>query len=443
MNELEEKKYIEEDDEIDLMELMKVLINNKLTLVVTTLLFTIIVVVGGYLYNKKNSSYSTILSLNYPGIEKGLNPDETQFNKNDLISTKELNTLFDKYSEKNLKSKDLKELGENISITGIVPDHINEKIEQALKKGEQISYTPTQYIISLKEDNEEMLAELIQDIIVEFNKKYKPQYEISEIILNNNYIYDYDDYNLIIKEQLKRLNSETTDEEKLKFISKSKGSSFLELNRKIENYKNINLKKYMSYIDIHGFTNNATIKKIKFESDIKTLNIEREKLLGEAKVIKKALDEFKPTEKQLVLPSVGEMGIKLDTENEYYSKLFEKYIAISTKATNKEYDIKYIEKEINDIKMPDEEEMATIKNYINDLIVELNKITAEINELNKEFFDVEYGETIKKIAPIEYKTTGKPVILYLIAGIALGLFAGIFVIFTKEFFKNYKKRYNR
>ncbi len=440
MNELQERKYIE-DDEIDLMEIIKILIDNKITIIVTTLIFTLIVILGGYLYNKKNSAYNTILGFNYLGIEKGLNPNGTQFNKNDLVSTNELNYLFDKYNEKGLKSKDLKSLRQNIEVKGIVPQYITERIEQALKKGETLSYTPIQYSISLKDGNKDIAEELVQDVIAEFNKKYKPQYEISEVSLNNSY--DYDDYIVILKEHINRLLLETKGEMKEKFSSKITGVSYIELSRKIQNYENVNLKKYISYIDVYNFSNNALTKKTRLEADIKMLKLEKSKLLGEAEVVKKALDEYKPTTKQLVLPSIGEMGIKLDTENEYYSKLLGKYIELNTLAANKDYEIKYKKQELEEIKTPSSTEDEVIQKIIKNLVTELNKITEEINNLNKEYFDVEYGEMVKKIAPVELKTEGKSVFLYAIVGIVLGAFIGIFIVFIKEFFKSYKLKYNK
>ena len=440
MNELQERTYIE-DDEIDLMEIIKILIDNKITIIVTTLIFTLIVILGGYLYNKKNSAYNTILGFNYLGIEKGLNPNGTQFNKNDLVSTNELNYLFDKYNEKGLKSKDLKSLRQNIEVKGIVPQYITERIEQALKKGETLSYTPTQYSISLKDGNKDIAEELVQDVIAEFNKKYKPQYEISEVSLNNSY--DYDDYIVILKEHINRLLLETKGEMKEKFSSKITGVSYIELSRKIQNYENVNLKKYISYIDVYNFSNNALTKKTRLEADIKMLKLEKSKLLGEAEVIKKALDEYKPTTKQLVLPSIGEMGIKLDTENEYYSKLLGKYIELNALAANKDYEIKYKKQELEEIKTPSSTEDEVIQKIIKNLVTELNKITEEINNLNKEYFDVEYGEMVKKIAPVELKTEGKSVFLYAIVGIVLGAFIGIFIVFIKEFFKSYKLKYNK
>lgn len=440
MNELQEKTYIE-DDEIDIMEIIKILVNNKITIIVTTLIFTLIVVLGGYLYNKKNSSYTTILGFNYAGIEKGLNPNGTQFNKNDLISTNELNYLFDKYSGKGLKSKDLKSLRENIEVKGIVPQYITERIEQALKKGETLSYTPTQYSISLKDGNKDIAEELVEGIIAEFQKNYKLEYEIVGVAQNP--IYDYDDYIFVIQEQIKKLEAETQDEKKVKFSSQITGVSYLELARKLENFKNIELKKYISYIDIYNFSKDAVTKKTKLESEIKRLRLEKDRLLGKAEVVKKALDEYKPTTKQLVLPTVGEMGIKLETENEYYSKLIEQYIKLNTEASNKEYEIIENKQELEDIKIPTEEENAKIQEVIKNLVLEINELTKEINKLNKEYVDIEYGEMIKKIAPVELKTEGKSIFLYAIVGIVLGVFAGIFIVFMKEFFKSYKLRYNK
>lgn len=440
MNELQERTYIE-DDEIDIMEIIKILVNNKITIIVTTLIFTLIVVLGGYLYNKKNSSYTTILGFNYAGIEKGLNPNGTQFNKNDLISTNELNYLFDKYSGKGLKSKDLKSLRENIEVEGIVPQYITERIEQALKKGETLSYTPTQYSISLKDGNKEIAEELVEGIIAEFQKNYKLEYEIVGVAQNP--IYDYDDYIFVIQEQIKKLEAETQDEKKVKFSSQITGVSYLELARKLENFKNIELKKYISYIDIYNFSKDVVTKKTKLESEIKRLRLEKDRLLGEAEVVKKALDEYKPTTKQLVLPTVGEMGIKLETENEYYSKLIEQYIKLNTEASNKEYKIIENKQELEDIKIPTEEENAKIQEVIKNLVLEINELTKEINKLNKEYVDIEYGEMIKKIAPVELKTEGKSIFLYAIVGIVLGVFAGIFIVFMKEFFKSYKLRYNK
>lgn len=439
MNDLDQQNYYTED-EINLMELIKVLLDHKLSLVITTFIFTLAIILGGYIYNKNNSFYSVILGFNYSGIEKGLNPNNTVFNKNELITTNELNYIFNKYNKNNLNSKDLKTLKQNIIINGIVPKDITEKIEQALKKGETISYTPTQYNLILKENNKDILEELTQDIITEFNKKYKPNYKISTISLNNNY--DYDDYITILEEQINKLDSETQDEVKDKFSSKITGISYRELNRKVKNFKNINLKKYISYIDIYNFSNDVKTKRTKMEADIKSLKLEKAKLLGEANVVKIALDEYKPTTKQLVLPSIGEMGIKLDTENEYYSKLLEKYIELNTRATNKEYEIKYKKKELEEIKLPSEQENKMIQNIIKNLVNDINQITDEVNILNKEFFDVEYGKIIKKISPVELKTTGKPMILYLAVGIILGFLVGIFIIFIKQFYKNYKIKYS-
>lgn len=86
MNQLEERKYYDsEDDEIDLMELIRTLMKHKVIILGTTLLITLISVVGGYIYNRSNTVNTMIIGFNYPEIENGKNPDNSIFLKENII----------------------------------------------------------------------------------------------------------------------------------------------------------------------------------------------------------------------------------------------------------------------------------------------------------------------------------------------------------------------
>lgn len=71
MNQLEERKYYEEDDEIDLMELIRTLMKHKIVIGVTTIAVTLVSLIGGYIYNKMSTVNSAIIGFNYPEIENG------------------------------------------------------------------------------------------------------------------------------------------------------------------------------------------------------------------------------------------------------------------------------------------------------------------------------------------------------------------------------------
>ncbi len=147
----------QEDEEIDLMELVKILLNHKLMLVAVTVSIIFISGIVGYIFNKKNMTTSVVIGLNYPELETGLNPDKTPFFKDNLITINTLNSVFVEFKNNKIKAKEFADFRNSLSIDGIVPNNISQKIEAALKNGEILSYYPTQYKIKLKEMNKEIL----------------------------------------------------------------------------------------------------------------------------------------------------------------------------------------------------------------------------------------------------------------------------------------------
>ncbi len=442
MNQLEERVYQnQEDDEIDLMELLRILLNHKLMLIGITVITIFISGIAGYIFNQKNIETSVVIALNYPELESGLNPDKTPFTKENLISIKTLNLVFDEYEGKAIKAKKFADFRNSLKIEGIIPENISQKIESSLKKGEIISYYPTQYKIKMKEKNKEVLEKLSEEGIKEFEEKYKPKTEILFMEKVND-IYDYDDYLLLFNEKIKNLKINFSLDDKINYSSKALGYSFVELANRLDNLQNIELRKLESFLDIKGLSNSKNSRETKFRADIKLLKLKREKLIGESGVIKAILDEYKPTNRQIIVPSMGEMGIKLETENEYYSKLIEKYLLVNTLIKNVEYEIKFKEEEISKISYPTKKESKEINESIDMLINKLNEIIEQANIINKEFYEVKYGNMIKVLTPVEIIKSGKPLILFLGVGAVLGLFASIFLIFVCEFIKNYKIKFS-
>lgn len=442
MNQLEERVYQNlEDDEIDLMELLRILLNHKLILIGITAITIFISGIVGYIFNKKNIETSVVIALNYPELESGLNPDKTPFVKENLISIKTLNSVFDEYEGKVIKAEKFADFRNSLKIEGIIPENISQKIETSLKKGEIISYYPTEYKIRLKELNKEVLEKLSIGALEEFEEKYKPKSKILPMKKVNNF-YDYDDYILLLNEKIKNLKLNYYLDDKINYYSKTLGYSFNELNNRLDNLQNIELKKLESFIDVKGVSNSKNTRETKLRADIKLLNLKKEKLVGESKVIKNILDEYKPTNRQLVVPSIGEMGIKLESENEYYSKLIEKYLIVNTSIKNVEYEIKFKEEEILKIVYPTEKENKVINENINLLVDKLNKVIEDTNNINKEYYEVKYGEMIKILTPVEVSKSGKSMAIFLAVGAVLGLFTSIFLIFICEFVKNYKAKFS-
>lgn len=442
MNQLEERVYqSHEDEEIDLMELLRILLNHKLMLITVTAIIIFVSGIAGYIFNKKNIVTSVVIGLNYPGLESGLNPDKTPFVKENFISIKTLNSVFNEYEGKGIEAKKFVDFRNSLNIEGIISENISQKIETSLKKGEIINYYPTQYKIKMKEKNKEVLEKLSEEGVKEFEERYKPKTEILFMEKVND-IYDYDDYILLFNEKIKNLKINFSLDDKTNYSSKTLGYSFGELINRLDNLQNIELRKLESFLDIKGLSNSKNSRETKLKADIKLLKLRKEKLIGESGVIKTILDEYKPTSRQIIVPTMGEMGIKLETENEYYSKLIEKYLFVNTSIKNVEYEIKFKEEEISKISYPTEEENKKINENIDMLINKLNGLIEQANIINKEFYEVKYGNMIKILTPIEVVKSGKPLTLFLGVGAVLGLFMSIFLIFVCEFIKNYKANFS-
>lgn len=439
MNQLEERKYYEEDDEIDLMELIRTLMKHKYLIVISTLIVTVLVTLGGYVYNKINTVNSAIIKFNYPEIATGKNPDGSIFLKENIIPLNVLNTVFEEEREK-IKSENIAVFKKSVEIQGIIPNGTETRIENALKKGEDIFYVPTQYKISSKEDKK-VLAALVTDVVEEFINKYKPNYTLAPF--ENIQGYDYDNIYLLINDRIDLLKANLKNGNKENYISNKLGYSFNELAVRIDSLQRVELQDYYSYYNVNGLSSNKIMRGIRYDSEIKENQLEKEKLMGKAQILKNLLDQYKPTGRQIVVPNIGDFGVKIDTENEYYSNLINQYLSINNQIKDKEFEIKKLQEEKDNINYPSENQKNVIEQKLNLTIEKLNNIIEDLNKINEDYVNAKYSDMIKVISPVTQINEGKPLPLFLGVGIVLGGMLGVFLAFMREFAKNYKNKYSK
>lgn len=439
MNQIEERKYYEEDDEIDLMELVRTLMKHKLIIVISTAIVTIISILGGYTYNKINTVNSAIIKFNYPELAQGKNPDGSIFLKENIIPLSVLNTVFEEEKEK-IKSEDISIFKNSINIQGIIPAGTETRISNALKNGEEIFYVPTQYRISSKEDKK-VLASIITDIIEEFINKYKPNYTL--VPFENIQGYDYDNIYLLLNDRINLLKANLKNGNKENYISNKLGYSFNEIAVRIESLQRVELQDYYSYFNVNGLSLNKIMRGTRYDSEIKENLLEKEKLVEKSQVLKTLLDQYKPSNRQIIVPNVGDFGVKIDTENEYYSNLISQYLTINNQIKDKEFEIKKLQEEKSNINYPSENQKNVIEQKLNLTIEKLNHIIEDLNKINEDYVNAKYADMIKVISPVTETNNGKPLALFLGVGIVLGGMLGVFLAFMKEFAKNYRNKYSK
>ena len=236
-----------------------------------------------------------------------------------------------------MNNESLDEFRNAIVVEPIIPASTQTLIDNALKRGENISYTPTQYKLSTKE-NKDVLESVVTDTVNEFINKYKPNYSVAKMEELGNY--DYDNIYSLLNDRISLLKNNIDSEAKKNYVSNKLGYSFNELLVKVESLERVELQNYYSYFTVNGLSLNKIMREIRYDSEIRDVKLEKEKLQAKSQMIKNMLEEFKPTNRNLIIPNVGEFGIKIDTENEYYSNLINQYLTINSEIKDKEFIIK-------------------------------------------------------------------------------------------------------
>ena len=438
MNQLEERNYYEQEDELDLLDLVRTLMKHKYMIAIVTIVITLFMIVGGYFYNKSKAITTTIITLNYPGRENGKTPNGALLTTNEIVPLDVLNNVYDKHKDI-IKEKDKRDFINSVELVSVVPDYIKKRIEEAEKKGEKYIYTPSEFQIVSK-DNKKIVDDIANESVASFIERYRPNYTIQPIKIEGDY--DYPTVFELISDKIDTLKTLVNDRDKKHFISNKSGYSFDKIRQNIESLEKLELQDYYSYYTVHNLSLDMKAREVRYKSNIQVLKLQREGLISQRDTIKKMIDDYRPGEKSFIIGNVGELQKKLDQSDEYYGKLIDQYLNLNRSIVEKEQRIKKLEEE-NKVALvyPTEQQKEKMNLKLDVLINRLNSIIEDVNTINDEYIRVTYSNMISITAPVIETTSGKPLYMYLAVGIILGLFTGIFFSFIAEFKEDYKKRY--
>ena len=440
MNQLEERNYYEQEDELDLLDLVRTLMKHKYMIAIVTIVITLFMIVGGYFYNKSKAITTTIITLNYPGRENGKTPNGALLTTNEIVPLDVLNNVYDKHKDI-IKEKDKRDFINSVELVSVVPDYIKKRIEEAEKKGEKYIYTPSEFQIVSK-DNKKIVDDIANESVASFIERYRPNYTIQPIKIEGDY--DYPTVFELISDKIDTLKTLVNDRDKKHFISNKSGYSFDKIRQNIESLEKLELQDYYSYYTVHNLSLDMKAREVRYKSNIQVLKLQREGLISQRDTIKKMIDDYRPGEKSFIIGNVGELQKKLDQSDEYYGKLIDQYLNLNRSIVEKEQRIKKLEEE-NKVALvyPTEQQKEKMNLKLDVLINRLNSIIEDVNTINDEYIRVTYSNMISITAPVIETTSGKPLYMYLAVGIILGLFTGIFFSFIAEFKEDYKKRYGK
>lgn len=440
MNQLEERNYYTDEDELDLLDLVRTIMKHKYMIIIMAILITCFVVIGGYFYNQSKAITTTIIALNYPGRENGKTPNGSLLTADEIMPINVLNSVYEK-NKSIIKEKDRREFIDSVQLVGIVPEYIKKRIEKVEEKGEKYTYTPSEFKIVSKDDKE-VVDDIANDVVASFIDRYRPNYTIQPIKIEGDY--DYPVIFELISDKIDSLKIIVNDRDKKNFISNKMGYSFDKIRQNLESVEKLELQDYYSYYTVHNLSLDIKAREVRYKSDMQVLKLQREGLISQRDTVKKIIDEYKLGERNYIIGNVGDLQKKLNQNDEYYGDLIDQYLSLNKAIVEKEQNIKKLE-EISRVAFiyPTEDQKEKLNKKLDILVTKVNKIIDEVNVINNEYVQVTYSNMISIAAPVMETTSGKPLYMYLAVGIILGLFVGIFLAFVAEFKEDYKKRYGK
>ncbi len=218
------------------------------------------------------------------------------------------------------------------------------------------------------------------------------------------------------------------------FISKQVGYSYEDIVRFLKNVEEVDLGNVASRIAIENVTNDPFGRELVLKNQIRELELERKRLIGTSEVLERMLKEYKPDSRQVLLPSLGE-GIKISSEEDYYTDLLNRYREANTKIMEINVDIRERERVLSEISAVSDIALDTVRKNIEDTINKLNNIIDDVNVMNREYTNQYYSDQVRIISPAE-TVGGSKARVVVAMGLVMGLILGSMAAFLREFWKH-------
>ena len=353
------------------------------------------------------STVSTRISLQFEGIEDGKNPDDTRFDYNILISDEILEILF-----QTIGTHYDEAFASSFEVAPVLPNNIVNTIEKKRIAGEDYTYFPNEFQITVTPDasiglDEATCVKLMDAYPVSFETFFKVNYTFPFMNLENlsdeiDFTkYDYPEYQIVFENKYDIILSYlyTLERDDPEFVS-SKGYNFSDLQEALRLSEDLDVKKMTSLVNSYNLSKNSQLLRFKYLYMIRRYELEKNKVYSEYEINQALLNIVQNNKLTLLLPGIN-------GETMTYSQVNDSYDSIASQVTNSLVDSSNYDKEIAYLNMKLTEldtplysaiSLNAAKNEAtslgNDLKTKLDQWIQTVSETANEYFDYKYSNAI-------------------------------------------------
>ncbi|MGL6166699.1 MAG: hypothetical protein ACRC0Y_00260, partial [Fusobacteriaceae bacterium] len=252
------KHNMNNDDEIDLMELLMILVNEKKTIFMTMGLVTALSF-GGAILERNSSKTAEVI----------LTPRIQNFREENFLVKNVLEKVYSENDVRKQQKISLDEFGDKLKISGIIPKSIQDKKEFLAKSGGVLNYTPTSYKLDLRVGSIGESTKILSDYVLELNSYYREKnesnYEFKEfdLAILADEKYNYEDYIKILETRKAALEKLIAGRETSKTDYVAYGFGYRDIKIALDNLESVRIEELKNYL----LATNIVRNKEKFQSE--------------------------------------------------------------------------------------------------------------------------------------------------------------------------------
>lgn len=399
---------IDNNDEISLMELLQILIDEKITILITFVIVVILSIAGIFYYNTHNINIQTYLRTPNKISKKDILNDEILrkiYMSGDIDTTK---LSFFSYKNK-FKVEEL--LPKKDDKTEKILPFKNYILKFNYKSREKSKKILNLYINKLKEYN----------IIKNSDNNLYPL--LDEKILKNN-DYSYNDLLTLISNKSKKIYKYLTNNKKTFSNFNSFYAQDIALKTQLDNLINIDIKDLDYYILSCNFIKSKKLWKEQYNYRFMTLTSEIKSKQVQALELKKMLNEFKLERSNN------------SQRNEYYLNSINKYVDLEFKIIELKSKMKQLQNVNSSFTIPDEKQTKYINGQFNLIFQRYNKIVTDLNKLQRKHNLISANNMYTIVVPPTSVPTFNMLLSFFIS-LLLASFVALISAFIKYFFASF------
>ena len=338
------------DSEIDLINVFSYMGKKKRLI---AYLLALAIVVGasfGALYSGfehftgKGSYVRAMITFQFEGIDKGLDPNGAAFDVNQIKSPYVIQKAL---SELGIDDSYIEKARENIVIQGVVPEDAVERItainnmasEDAkyCEKLLDVSYFPSQYLVFLYDDGtftQRELPQILNGIIQSYKQYFLDTYANTEVLTVTSNLLSGDDYDYgesvdLVKTQIDIMMSYARERmnDAPDFRASSTGLSFQDIVTALEFVKTVDISRLSSYVESQSLTKDKSRQSEYYDYMIRECSNKLSELQTNLETINSAINSYEKD--PVVIVSGADSTLEYGEKSEYYDNLVNQRLSIT------------------------------------------------------------------------------------------------------------------